>query len=206
MILLDDIAMTQQHYTLLQWQLAPCLIMICVYKLSFPVNTAMTHHKLCTLHSGNWMWASKLPGECARMYDACSALREALLACGVGIDGGKVRLHNIWQKSCHSYTCAVTRLSVLCLEACCTVLSCMHALVCMLKCSTATSSAATMYTETMYFTETCCAFTSTYRSLWTAMSCCLVLHVVCFAMDCCCRTRCLWQHGAAVSWSSHQAH
>ncbi|KAG5190290.1 CobB/CobQ-like glutamine amidotransferase domain-containing protein [Tribonema minus] len=39
--------------------------------------------------SGNWMWASKLPGECARMYDACEALRGALLACGVGIDGGK---------------------------------------------------------------------------------------------------------------------
>lgn len=42
--------------------------------------------------SGNWMWASKLPGECARMYAACEALREALLATGVGIDGGKVRI------------------------------------------------------------------------------------------------------------------
>jgi phosphoribosylformylglycinamidine synthase len=39
--------------------------------------------------SGNWMYAAKLPGEGAKMYDACSALRDALLALGVGIDGGK---------------------------------------------------------------------------------------------------------------------
>ncbi|CAN0514387.1 unnamed protein product, partial [Ectocarpus sp. 12 AP-2014] len=39
--------------------------------------------------SGNWMWAAKLPGECARMWKACVALRQALLDCGVGIDGGK---------------------------------------------------------------------------------------------------------------------
>ncbi|CAM9493571.1 unnamed protein product [Chrysoparadoxa australica] len=39
--------------------------------------------------SGNWMWASKLPGECAKMWDACSALREVLLQCDVGVDGGK---------------------------------------------------------------------------------------------------------------------
>lgn len=39
--------------------------------------------------SGNWMWASKLPGELCKMWDACVALREALLQCGVGIDGGK---------------------------------------------------------------------------------------------------------------------
>ncbi|CAM9371456.1 unnamed protein product [Pylaiella littoralis] len=39
--------------------------------------------------SGNWMWPAKLPGECARMWKACVALRQALLDCGVGIDGGK---------------------------------------------------------------------------------------------------------------------
>jgi len=39
--------------------------------------------------SGNWMYAAKLPGEAARMYDACTALRDSLLALGVGIDGGK---------------------------------------------------------------------------------------------------------------------
>eukprot|EP00557_Chaetoceros_sp_GSL56_P007146 CAMPEP_0176504866 /NCGR_PEP_ID=MMETSP0200_2-20121128/16181_1 /TAXON_ID=947934 /ORGANISM="Chaetoceros sp., Strain GSL56" /LENGTH=1316 /DNA_ID=CAMNT_0017904365 /DNA_START=106 /DNA_END=4056 /DNA_ORIENTATION=- len=39
--------------------------------------------------SGNWMYAAKLPGEGAKMYDACEALRNALIALGVGIDGGK---------------------------------------------------------------------------------------------------------------------
>lgn len=39
--------------------------------------------------SGNWMYAAKLSGEAARMYDACTALRDSLLALGVGIDGGK---------------------------------------------------------------------------------------------------------------------
>ena len=39
--------------------------------------------------SGNWMYAAKLPGEGAKMYDACEALRAALLDIGVGIDGGK---------------------------------------------------------------------------------------------------------------------
>ena len=39
--------------------------------------------------SGNWMWAAKLPGEGARMWDACNAMTDALLALGVSIDGGK---------------------------------------------------------------------------------------------------------------------
>jgi phosphoribosylformylglycinamidine synthase len=39
--------------------------------------------------SGNWMYAAKLPGEGAKMYDACEALRDALLTLGAGIDGGK---------------------------------------------------------------------------------------------------------------------
>lgn len=39
--------------------------------------------------SGNWMYAAKLPGEGAKMYDACEALRSSLLELGVGIDGGK---------------------------------------------------------------------------------------------------------------------
>jgi phosphoribosylformylglycinamidine synthase len=39
--------------------------------------------------SGNWMYAAKLPGEGAKMYDACEALRDALLVVGIGIDGGK---------------------------------------------------------------------------------------------------------------------
>jgi len=39
--------------------------------------------------SGNWMWAAKLPGEGAGLYDAAAALREILLALGIAIDGGK---------------------------------------------------------------------------------------------------------------------
>jgi len=38
---------------------------------------------------GNWMWAAKLPGEGADMYDACRALCDALVEVGVGMDGGK---------------------------------------------------------------------------------------------------------------------
>jgi phosphoribosylformylglycinamidine synthase len=39
--------------------------------------------------SGNWMWAAKLPGEGAALYDAAAALREILLQLGIAIDGGK---------------------------------------------------------------------------------------------------------------------
>jgi phosphoribosylformylglycinamidine synthase len=39
--------------------------------------------------SGNWMYAAKLPGEGAKMWDACVALRDSFLALGIGIDGGK---------------------------------------------------------------------------------------------------------------------
>jgi phosphoribosylformylglycinamidine synthase len=39
--------------------------------------------------SGNWMWAAKLPGEGAGLYDAAIALRDILTALGIAIDGGK---------------------------------------------------------------------------------------------------------------------
>jgi len=57
--------------------------------------------------SGNWMWAAKMPGEGAnvsidfamnkhqlqitflQMYEACEALKEALVFLGPAIDGGK---------------------------------------------------------------------------------------------------------------------
>jgi phosphoribosylformylglycinamidine synthase len=39
--------------------------------------------------SGNWMYAAKLAGEGAKMWDACVALKDALVSLGVGIDGGK---------------------------------------------------------------------------------------------------------------------
>jgi phosphoribosylformylglycinamidine synthase len=39
--------------------------------------------------SGNWMWAAKLPGEGAALYDAAVALHDILLELGIAIDGGK---------------------------------------------------------------------------------------------------------------------
>ncbi|EEF29198.1 Phosphoribosylformylglycinamidine synthase, putative [Ricinus communis] len=39
--------------------------------------------------SGNWMYAAKLDGEGADMYDAATALSEAMIDLGVAIDGGK---------------------------------------------------------------------------------------------------------------------
>ena len=38
---------------------------------------------------GNWMWACKLPGEGAAMYDCALALREVMVDLGIAIDGGK---------------------------------------------------------------------------------------------------------------------
>ncbi len=39
--------------------------------------------------SGNWMWAAKLPGEGANIYDAAIALKDILCELGIAIDGGK---------------------------------------------------------------------------------------------------------------------
>jgi phosphoribosylformylglycinamidine synthase len=39
--------------------------------------------------SGNWMWAAKLPGEGARLYDAAVAIRDIMIDLGIAIDGGK---------------------------------------------------------------------------------------------------------------------
>ncbi|MCY3868445.1 MAG: phosphoribosylformylglycinamidine synthase [Gemmatimonadetes bacterium] len=39
--------------------------------------------------SGNWMWAAKLPGEGAALYDAALALTDILLELDIAIDGGK---------------------------------------------------------------------------------------------------------------------
>ncbi len=39
--------------------------------------------------SGNWMWAAKLQGEGARLYDAAVALRDIMIELGIAIDGGK---------------------------------------------------------------------------------------------------------------------
>ena len=39
--------------------------------------------------SANWMWAPKLPGEGAAIYDAARAMRDAMIATGMAVDGGK---------------------------------------------------------------------------------------------------------------------
>ena len=39
--------------------------------------------------SGNWMWAAKLPGEAANMYEACEAIEDCMSRLGISIDGGK---------------------------------------------------------------------------------------------------------------------
>jgi phosphoribosylformylglycinamidine synthase len=39
--------------------------------------------------SGNWMWAAKLPGEGAALYDAAVAMRDLMVALGIAVDGGK---------------------------------------------------------------------------------------------------------------------
>jgi phosphoribosylformylglycinamidine synthase len=39
--------------------------------------------------SSNWMWAAKLPGEGARLYDAALAMRDIMIKLGIAVDGGK---------------------------------------------------------------------------------------------------------------------
>ncbi|MFC1925650.1 phosphoribosylformylglycinamidine synthase [Chloroflexota bacterium] len=39
--------------------------------------------------SVNWMWAAKLPGEGARIYDAAAAMAELMKQTGIAVDGGK---------------------------------------------------------------------------------------------------------------------
>uniref|UniRef100_A0A7N6C4D9 Phosphoribosylformylglycinamidine synthase n=1 Tax=Anabas testudineus TaxID=64144 RepID=A0A7N6C4D9_ANATE len=39
--------------------------------------------------SGNWMWAAKLPGEGASLWEACKAMCEVMGQLGIAIDGGK---------------------------------------------------------------------------------------------------------------------
>lgn len=39
--------------------------------------------------SGNWMWAAKLPGEGAALYDACVAMCNVMAELGIAVDGGK---------------------------------------------------------------------------------------------------------------------
>lgn len=39
--------------------------------------------------SANWMWAPKLPGEGARLYEAALAMKDIMIELGIAVDGGK---------------------------------------------------------------------------------------------------------------------
>lgn len=39
--------------------------------------------------SGNWMWAAKLPGEGAKMFEACEAMCDIMSELNIAVDGGK---------------------------------------------------------------------------------------------------------------------
>jgi len=55
--------------------------------------TNLVWAKISNLHdikcSANWMWAPKLPGEGAALYDAATAMRDIMIQLGIAVDGGK---------------------------------------------------------------------------------------------------------------------
>lgn len=58
------------------------------------IHTHITQGYLCISSqdvkcSGNWMWAAKLPGEGAFLWEACQAMCEVMGQLGVAVDGGK---------------------------------------------------------------------------------------------------------------------
>eukprot|EP00238_Polyblepharides_amylifera_P004266 CAMPEP_0196596182 /NCGR_PEP_ID=MMETSP1081-20130531/84635_1 /TAXON_ID=36882 /ORGANISM="Pyramimonas amylifera, Strain CCMP720" /LENGTH=1408 /DNA_ID=CAMNT_0041921059 /DNA_START=152 /DNA_END=4378 /DNA_ORIENTATION=+ len=59
---------------------AECLTNMCFARISDIKNIKA---------SGNWMWAAKMEGEGAAMYDCALAMRDAMIEVGMAIDGGK---------------------------------------------------------------------------------------------------------------------
>lgn len=53
--------------------------------IMFALCTSRQHIKC----SGNWMWAAKLPGEGAALYDTCKSMHDIMIATGISVDGGK---------------------------------------------------------------------------------------------------------------------
>lgn len=60
------------------------------------VAEAITNMMFCAITcledvkcSANWMWAAKLPGEGAKLLDACKAMCDLMAKLGIAIDGGK---------------------------------------------------------------------------------------------------------------------
>ena len=61
----------------------------CVCEMLTNLCWASVQHRNDVRLSANWMWAAKLDGEGARMYEACEALCDALIVTGTAVDGGK---------------------------------------------------------------------------------------------------------------------
>lgn len=67
-----------------------------VSNATMSVAEALTNMMFCVITSledvkcsANWMWAAKLPGEGARLLDACEAMCDLMSKLGIAVDGGK---------------------------------------------------------------------------------------------------------------------
>lgn len=67
-----------------------------VSNATMSVAEALTNMMFCVITSledikcsANWMWAAKLPGEGAKLVDACQAMCDLMAQLGIAIDGGK---------------------------------------------------------------------------------------------------------------------
>ncbi len=67
----------------------PAMARMCVGEALTNLVWALTSGLEDVKCSGNWMWAAKLPGEGAALYEAAGALSGILLQLGIAIDGGK---------------------------------------------------------------------------------------------------------------------
>lgn len=78
------------------------LLHVIMYSISIMLSSQMNnghvvnHNLLTCLYtyqdvkcSANWMWAAKLPGEGAALYDACDAMCSIMADLGIAVDGGK---------------------------------------------------------------------------------------------------------------------
>lgn len=67
-----------------------------VANATMSVAEALTNMMFCVISSledvkcsANWMWAAKLPGEGAKLFDACEAMCNLMAKLGIAVDGGK---------------------------------------------------------------------------------------------------------------------
>lgn len=67
-----------------------------VANATMSVAEALTNMMFCVITeiadikcSANWMWAAKLPGEGAKLLDACRAMCDLMRELGIAVDGGK---------------------------------------------------------------------------------------------------------------------